>query len=56
MQDYHLISIFLNKKVAKLLQNSLARCGLKIANVGPTFQSDHIKPSGDVCDSALDHV
>ena len=47
---------FLNKSVAKLLQNTLRRCGLKIAKVGKTFQSDHIKPDGDVCDSALDHV
>ena len=26
------------------------------ANIGPTFQSDHVKTDGEVCDSVLDHV
>ena len=47
---------FLNKKVARPLQNTLSRCGLKIADVGPTFQSDHLKIDGEVYGSALDHV
>ena len=47
---------FLNKTVAKALQNTLARCGLTIAKVGPTFQSDHIRINGEVFGSALDHV
>ena len=47
---------FLNKNVAKALQNTLSRCGLKIADVGPTFQSDHIKVDGEMYGSALDHV
>ena len=34
---------FLHKKVASSLQNCLRRTGLKIAKVGPTFQSDHVK-------------
>ena len=47
---------FLNKHVAKALQNTLARCGLKIADVGPTFQSDHQRIDGEVYGSALDHI
>ena len=47
---------FGNKKVAKSLQRTLERCGLTIANVGATYQSDSIKPNGEVCVSALDHV
>ena len=47
---------FLHQKVASSLQNYLRRTGLIIANVGPTFQSDHVKKSGNVCNSSLDHV
>ena len=47
---------FLNKNLAKALQHTLSRCGLKIADVGPTFQSDHIKVDGEMYGSALDHV
>ena len=47
---------FQNKKVAKSLQRTLERCGLKIANLSPTYQSDSIKPNGEVCVSALDHI
>ena len=54
-EKWHLPS-FGNKKVAKSLQCTLERCGLKISTVGPTFQSDHIKPNGEVCESALDLV
>ena len=42
--------------MAKALQNTLARCGLTIAKVGPTFQSDHKRVNGEVFGSALDHV
>ena len=45
-----------NKHVAKALQNTLARCRLKIADVGPTFQSDHQRIDGEVYGSALDHI
>ena len=27
-----------------------------VAKIGSTFQSDHVKKSGDVCNSSLDHV
>ena len=47
---------FLNKKFAKSLQNTLSRCGLKVADIGPTFQSDHLKIDGEIFGSALDHV
>ena len=46
----------MNKKVAKSLQNTLSRCGLKVADIGPTFQSDHLKIDGEIYGSALDHV
>ena len=45
-----------NKKVANALLNTLARCGLKIADVRPTFQSDHLIIDGEIYDSALDHI
>ena len=47
---------FGNKKVAKSLQCTLERCGLKIAKIGNTFQSDHLKSNGAICESAIDHV
>ena len=47
---------FVNKKFAKSLQNTLSRCGLKVADIGPTFQSDHLKIDDDIYGSALDHV
>ena len=47
---------FVNKNVAKALQFTLSRCGMKIANVGPTFLSDHIKIDGEPFGSALDHI
>ena len=54
--DKWFTSKFLNKQVAKALQNTLSRCGLKIANVGPTFQSDNLRFDGEVYGSALDHL
>ena len=54
--DKWFTSKFLNKQVAKALQNTLSRCGLKIADVGPTFQSDHLRIDGEVYGSALDHI
>ena len=43
---------FGNKKVAKSLQCTLERCGLKIAKIVNTFQSDHLKSNGAICESA----
>ena len=43
---------FLHQKVASSLQNYLRRTGLIIANVGPTFQSDHVKKV-EMCVTAL---
>ena len=49
-------SKFSEQKSAKSLQNTLSRCGLKVADIGPTFQSDHLKIDGEIFGSALDHV
>ena len=54
--DKWMLSDFGNKKVAKSLQRTLERWGLTIANFGPTYHSDSIKPNGEVYVSALDHV
>ena len=44
------------KSVAQPLLDCLMRNGLKIQNIGATFQADFMRQSGTVTTSALDHV
>ena len=44
------------KEGCKALQCTIGRCGLKIAKLGSTFQSDHLKANGEACESSLDHI
>ena len=34
----------------------LVQSGIKIADIGPTFQADHALPDGNVAESSIDHV
>ena len=62
MGDANLCSIkwkndtIIQKSVAAIVKNCLDQCGLKIADVGITYMSDHIQSNGKISETALDHV
>ena len=47
---------YVRKSVAKPLIQCLDQNGLRVQNVGPTFQADHIQSNGKVAESSIDHV
>ena len=47
---------YLKKKISGPLLECLAQSGIKIADIGPTFQADHALPDGNVAESSIDHV
>ena len=47
---------YTHRKVASPLINCIEQCGLKINQVGLTYQADHMLANGKVPESALDHV
>ena len=49
-------SSFLHKNVSGPLISCLDEIGLEIAEIGPTFQADHILPNGIQAESNIDHV
>jgi exonuclease III len=44
------------KSVAQPLLHCLEQNGLRVQDIGMTFQADHLQPNGQVAESALDHV
>ena len=44
------------KSVAQPLLHCLEQNGLKVRDIGITFQADHMQPNGRVAESALDHA
>ena len=38
------------------ITSTLDQYGLEIAELGSTFQTDHIQKNGDISESSLDHI
>ena len=47
---------YVRKNISTPLLESINQHGLMIANVGPTYQADHVLKDGSTPESSLDHV
>ena len=56
MQAFLRLILFLHKKVANNLKNTLEQCGLIIKDVGTTYYADHAQANGNIAESSIDHV
>ena len=47
---------YLRKILASILTSTLAQYGLKISDLGPTYQADHAQSNVDISESSIDHI